>query len=172
MIKAMSSIPLKSTNFKSNPSRFVRPDKTRLKKALGDLNVNCDPMTKSALSNIYTYWKDIDEPDNSDWLNDNPKDGFGCFENFAGKKVTATRNVLYIQPLVYISNSVLTESLKSNLKKWLEAQFQPCKVEILPNIFKDVLDNIPLKLLGTQKNCNGEKQYNAIGILNNVIGPI
>lgn len=111
-------------------------------------------------------------PRGSDWLNSYPKDGFGCFENFGGKKVTATRNVLYIQPIIYRNNSVLTESLKSNLKKWLEAQYQPCKVEILPNIFKDVLDQIPLRLLGTQTNCNGEKQYNAIGILNQVIGPI
>ena len=35
-----------------------------------------------------------------------------------------------------------------------------------------MLDKIPLRLLGTQTNCNGEKQYNAIGILNQVIGPI
>jgi hypothetical protein len=60
-------------------------------------------------------------PRGSDWLNSYPKDGFGCFENFGGKKVTATRNVLYIQPIIYRNNSVLTESLKSNLKKWLEA---------------------------------------------------
>lgn len=34
------------------------------------------------------------------------------------------------------------------------------------------MDRIPLRLLGTQTNCNGEKQYNAIGILNQVIGGI
>jgi hypothetical protein len=75
---------------------FVRPTKAGLKRALGNLDVNCDPMTKSAVSNIYTYWKDVDAPRGSDWLNDNPRDGFGCFENFGGKKVTTTRNVLYI----------------------------------------------------------------------------
>ena len=86
--------------------------------------------------------------------------------------VTSTRNVLYIQPLVYNKDTRLTESLKTNLKKWLEAQFQPCKVEILPNITQAVLDKIPLKDLGTKTNCYGSKQYNAIGILNQVIGPI
>ena len=112
-------------------------------------------------------------PRGSDWLASNPRDGVGCgFERFGGKMVTPTRNVLYIKTLVYRQGSVLTESLKKNLKKWLEAQFQPCKVEILPNMYKDVLDKIPLRLLGTQNNWSGEKQYNAIGILNQVIGPI
>ena len=89
-----------------------------MKNALGNLDVNCDPMTKASLSNIYTYWKDVEMPRGSDWLASNPRDGFGCFEKFGGKKVTATRNVLYIQPLVYRNNSVLTESLKANLKKF------------------------------------------------------
>ena len=112
---------MESYNRNDRAYGFVRPSRMRQEQALGSLNVNCDPMTKQAVSNIYTYWKDVDLPKASDWLASNPKDGFGCFENFGGKKVTATRNVLYIQPLVYKQNSVLTESLKANLKKWLEA---------------------------------------------------
>ena len=80
--------------------------------------------------------------------------------------------MLYIQPIVYKKNTRLTDTLKRNLKTWLEAQYQPCTVEILPNIGQDVLDNISNKDMGTQINCYGEKQYNAIGILNQVIGPI
>ena len=78
------------------PNGFQKPDKARLKNALGNLDINCDPMTKSALSNIYTYWKDIEMPRASDWLASNPRDGFGCFDKFGGKMVTTTRNVLYI----------------------------------------------------------------------------
>ena len=74
--------------------------------------------------------------------------------------------------MIYKRNSQLTPNLQKNLKKWIEAKYSPCKVEILPNIYQDVLDRIPLRDLGTQKNCHGEKQYNAIGILNQVIGPI
>jgi hypothetical protein len=60
----------------------------------------------------------------------------------------------------------------NNLKKWLEAYFQPCRVEVLDSIYSDKLDSIPNKDLGTKTNCYGSKQYNAIGILNQVIGPI
>lgn len=58
------------------------------------------------------------------------------------------------------------------LKVWLEAFYMPCKVVILPKIYESKLKQIPLRLLGTQKNMFGETQYNAIGILNQVIGPI
>jgi hypothetical protein len=52
---------------------------------------------------------------------------------------------------------------------WLEAFYQPCKVEILPKIMeKDLIrDDI-----GRQENWKGESQYNAIGILKQIIGPI
>ena len=90
---------LNNGNYFSQSDRaygFVKPTKQRQQEALGNLNVNCDPMTRQALSNIYSYWKDVDLPKASDWLASNPRDGFGCFEKFGGKKVTATRNVLYI----------------------------------------------------------------------------
>jgi len=96
--------------------KFFRASKAKLKDALGNLMVNCDDKTKAALSNIYRYWKDIEQPRESDWLHTYPKDGFGCFEKFKGKTVTNTRNVLYIQPLIYETNTRLTESLKMNLK--------------------------------------------------------
>ena len=38
--------------------RFKMPDKVKLSKALGNL-AGEDHVTKVALSNIYTYWKDI-----------------------------------------------------------------------------------------------------------------
>ena len=92
-----------------------------------------------------------------DWLHDYPKDFFGSYDKFGGKIVTQTKNVLYIQPLIYKENSQLTPSLLKNLHIWLEAYFQPCKVEILPSLYQEVLDKIPLKDLGTQENCYREK---------------
>ena len=100
--------------------KFFRADKQKLKNALGDIS-KCDAKTKAALSNIYTYWKDIDQPRQSDWLHTYPKDGFGCYDKFGGKMVSMTKNVLYIQPLVFKRNTLLTDTLKRNLKKWLEA---------------------------------------------------
>lgn len=92
-------------------------------------------MTKAALSNIKTYWHDMPKARAGDWLHSYPKDGFGSYEKFGGKIATSARNVLYIQPLIYKKNSQLTPNLQKNLKKWIEAKYSPCKVEILPNIY-------------------------------------
>jgi hypothetical protein len=53
-------------------------------------------MTKKAISNIYKYWKDIDQPRSDDWLHAYPKDAFGTYDKFGGKIATTARNVLYI----------------------------------------------------------------------------
>jgi hypothetical protein len=45
----------------------------------------------------------------------------------------------------------------------------PCKVEILPFLYEDVLKG---KNIDSKQNCYGKTQYNAIHILKNVIGPI
>ena len=58
----------------------------------------------------------------------------------------------------------------SELKEWLEAFYMPCRVEILPNIYDDVL--LKNKNIDTKKNCLGRTQFNAIHILKNIIGPI
>jgi len=87
-------------------------------------------------------------PEDGDWL-DSYNHGSIGFDEFKGKKITSTKNVLYIQPIAYKSGSKITEKNMSQLKKWLEAFYLPCKCEILPFINEDVLDAIPLRDLGT-----------------------
>jgi hypothetical protein len=55
------------------------------------------------------------------------------------------------------------------MKKWLEAFYSPCKVKILNRIYDDCLSEGGVN---TQKNGYGETQYNAVGALKRVIGPI
>lgn len=54
----------------------------------------------------------------------------------------------------------------NDVKYWLQAFYQPCKVEILPKIMEEKLKG---RGIDTQKNDNRETQYNAIHILKNVI---
>jgi len=55
------------------------------------------------------------------------------------------------------------------MRKWLLAFYSPCKVQILPKMYEDVLKSSGVH---TQKNMFGQTQYNAIGILNLIVGPI
>ena len=56
------------------------------------------------------------------------------------------------------------------LKKWLEAFYMPCEVTILPKLYEDVLSKN--KNVYKRQNKFGANQYNAIDILNAVVGPI
>ena len=52
---------------------------------------------------------------------------------------------------------------------WLEAYYMPCKVVILPKLYENILK---ADLIEQRLNKFGKKQYNAIDILKNIIGPI
>lgn len=62
-------------------------------------------------------------------------------------------DTLYIQPIPWKENSALSDDVMAKLKNWLEAFYQPCKVEILPKIEEKALmrDDI-----GRQQNFKNE----------------
>lgn len=106
----------------------------------------------------------------SDWQECYPRDGWGIYPKFGGKiRIEGTFDTLYIQPIPWKKDSAITDEVMEKLKTWLEAFYQPCKVEILPKI-----DEIDLRRddIGRKKNYLGEDQYNAIGILKRIIAPI
>ena len=121
----------------SESAGFVPPNEERRTKALGDLSNECTA-TKKALSNIKQYWQPIRAPVQGDWL---WQYNHGCYgyDQFQGKKITQTKNTIYIQPIVYASGSVITPKLLEKLKKWLEAFYMPCKIKILPQIVESTL---------------------------------
>ena len=94
------------------------------------------------------YWQPLKMPKDGDWL-DSYNHGCIGFDDFKGKKITATKNVLYIQPITYLKDSKITVKVMSQLKQWLEAFYLPCKCVILPFLHEDTLDAIPAKDLGT-----------------------
>lgn len=108
--------------------------------------------------------------DGSDWQESYPRDGWGIYPKFGGKIVRqGTFDTLYIQPIIWQKNSCITPDILKKLKIWLEAFYQPCKVEILPSLNETTLRR---DTIGRQKNYLGESQYNAIGILKQIIAPI
>jgi len=146
---------------------FVPPSKAESKRALGDLKGE-KPDTIRALDNIDNFWTQIRKPQRGDWLYPNGHKG-QTYDNFKGKAINSIRDVLYLQPIVYRKNSVITPEILDNMRLWLLAFYSPCKVKILPNIYEEVLIE---KKVNIQQNCNDKNQYNAIGILNLIIGPI
>ena len=75
-------------------SGFVPPNATKRTRALGDLSFECKATVK-ALSNIEKYWEPCRVPESGDWL-DHYNHGCSGYEQFQGKKLTATKNTLYI----------------------------------------------------------------------------
>lgn len=107
-------------------------------------------MTKAALSDIDKYWQEIEQPGWSDWQHCYPKDGWGVYPKFGGKKYRKGQfDTLCIQPIVWAKNSAITDRVLNELKTWLEAFYQPCKVEILPKIMESALKKIDYSKLGT-----------------------
>ena len=97
-------------------------------------------MTKKALTNIPKFWQKLQIRDSSDWQECYPRDGWGVYPKFGGKILReGTFDTLYIQPIPWSKNSALTDDVMSKLKLWLEAFYQPCKVEILPKILASEL---------------------------------
>ena len=58
----------------------------------------------------------------------------------------------------------------NQLKEWLEAFYMPCKVIILPKIYESTLEMN--KEIDRKTNYKNKKQFNAIHILKQIIGPI
>lgn len=79
------------------------------------------------------------------------------------------KNVLYIQPIAAINTYDQFGVIVDNLRKWLEAFYSPCKVQVLPVIGEYDLQtkHVSFKMNGFAKN-----QYNAESILKNVVGQI
>ena len=77
-------------------------------------------------------------PKAGDWL-DSYNHGCYGYDKFGGKKITTTKNTLYIQPLCRDIDSVITDKNMDDLKMWLEAFYMPCKVVILPKIYEKTL---------------------------------
>ena len=75
-------------------------------------------------------------PKRGDWL-DSYNHGYLGYDRFAGKIANASRNVIYIQPLVYRKNSAITKEHLTQLKKWMEAFYMPCRVVILDTLTDD-----------------------------------
>lgn len=48
-------------------------------------------------------------PEDGDWL-DSYNHGYCGYDQFGGKIASASRNVIYIQPLVYKKNSAITNA--------------------------------------------------------------
>lgn len=118
-------------------SGFEPPSEERRVKALGNLKCECEA-TKKALANIGRYWEPIKPPKLGDWLDNN---NHGClgYDQFGGKMLTTARNTLYIQPIVYRTESQISDTTMANLKTWLEAFYMPCKVVILPKMYEETL---------------------------------
>lgn len=147
--------------------KFVPPDRKDRDRALGELKGDRKCVQK-ALDNIDKYWTQIRAPKSGDWLYPYGHKG-QTFDMHKGKKITPDRCTLYIQPLVYKDQSLISDKLLDNMKRWLEAFYYPCKVKILPFIFEKLLQERGVHVKKNDYDCN---QYNAVGILNLVIGPI
>lgn len=107
-------------------------------------------------------------PEDGDWL-DSYNHGYCGYDQFGGKIASASRNVIYIQPLVYKKNSAITNAHLKQLQRWMEAFYMPCKVVILDTMTDDKLNGLDIN---TKKNCFKDTQYNAIHILQKFVGPI
>ena len=95
------------TRTKTN-SGFVPPGALVRSEKLGSLGNECSATCK-ALDNISDYWEPLKMPKNGDWL-DSYNHGYLGYDKFYGKIATPTRNVIYIQPLVYKKNSAITQN--------------------------------------------------------------
>lgn len=140
---------------------FEPPSALARKHALGDLRGE-KPDTIKALDNIDDFWRQIRKPQPGDWLYPNGHNG-QSYDKFRGKLIDSTKNVLYIQPLIYSKNTMITAELLEQMRVWLLAFYSPCQVKILPNIYEELLIE---KKVNIQKNDYDKNQYNAIGILN------
>ena len=82
----------------------------------------------------------MQKPEPGEWLWEYNHGNYG-YDQWGGKKITATKNTIYIQPIVYAKNSAITDGRMAKLKTWLEAFYSPCKVKILPKIYEQTLKN-------------------------------
>jgi len=79
---------------RASNSGFRPPNKERRTKALGDMTHECQA-TKKALANIENYFEPIRPPLPGDWL-DSYNHGCYGYDKFGGKKITPTKDTLYI----------------------------------------------------------------------------
>ena len=75
-------------------SGFIPPSKARRDNALGNPATSSTAVAK-AVSNVDKYWEPLRMPHSGDWL-DSFNHGCVNYDEFKGKKITATKNVLYI----------------------------------------------------------------------------
>jgi len=107
---------------------FQPPGKAKRLRALGNMKGE-DRKCQKALDNIDEYWTQIRKPTQGDWLYPYGHNG-QTYDNFRGKKIDSTKNVLYILPIVYNKGSLITDGLLEQMKQWLSAFYSPCKVVI------------------------------------------
>lgn len=79
---------------RKSKSGFIPPNEEQRTLALGDLSKEC-PANIKAVLNIPKYWEPCKAPQPGDWL-DYYNHSCYKYNEFAGKIVTARRNVLYI----------------------------------------------------------------------------
>ena len=88
--------------------RFKPATSQQLVNALGPIEDE-NPVTQKALSSIHKFWKNIQVEDGSDWQECYPRDGWAIFPKFGGKIFKkGSFDTLYIQPIVWEKNSVIT----------------------------------------------------------------
>ena len=75
---------------------------------LGSFKNEC-AATRKALNNIQNYWEPLRMPKCGDWLDTYNEECLGYDQFAVGKFASPTRKVIYIQPLVYQDNAVITE---------------------------------------------------------------
>lgn len=80
-------------------SGFKPPGPAMRAEKLGSFHNECSATCK-ALDNIPNYWEPMKMPKRGDWL-DSYNHGYLGYDKFGGKIASASRNVIYIQPLVY-----------------------------------------------------------------------
>ena len=129
---------------KQESKNFVPADKERLIAAHGPKSLKKeDYMTRMAFEDIDEFFQPIEQPQEGDYQDENPDDGWKTFKEFKPKiHKKGQFDTLYIQPIVgrSVHNfSGIDDQNMEYLKLWLEAYFSPCNVVILQNINETTL---------------------------------
>ena len=69
---------------------------------------------KKALSNIDKYYEPMRVPEEDDYLDEINRECCG-YDEFRGKKISAEKHTIYIQPIVYERNSMITDKMLNSL---------------------------------------------------------